>query len=169
MALQRETDTRPNLIFLTVGCSNSTVVMRMLAAMGWNLADADERYAESVSCRAVNMRNPFNAADAQKALAALPQPWAIKDPRFSEKLDKWLPVLIPYRPFLLWVTKDQAYVRQSFVRRFNARPQYADQRLRWCGTYFAGWPWGKLRLDVDQIAAAVRLFDPGRAFLHAND
>jgi len=160
--------TKPNLILLTVGCSNSSVVMRMLKELGWNVGDADAEYAESVSVRACN-RRPFNAPAARKALAALPQPWAVKDPRFCETLRLWRPLLEPYRPFLLWVTKDHAYVRQSFVRRFNAKPERADQRLRWCETYFAGWSWGKLRLDVDQIAAAVRLFDPGRAFLHATD
>lgn len=162
---------RPNIVFLTVGCSNSTIAMRMLGALGWNLADADDQFAESVSVRAVNgKRNRtklFDATAADKALAALPQPWAIKDPRFCETLRFWRPLLEPYRPFLLWVTKDHDYVRASFERRFKMPAQWADNRLKWCQTYFAGWPWGKLKLDTDQIAAAVSLFNPARAFAHA--
>lgn len=164
---------RPNIVFLTVGSSNSTVLMRMLGELGWHLGDADEQFAESVSVRNVNGRRfkpgSFDADAARKALSALPQPWAVKDPRFCETLRLWRPLLEQYRPFLLWVTKDHAYVRASFARRFKASPEWADKRLKWCETYYAGWPWGKLRLDVDQIAAAVKLFDPGRAFLHATD
>ena len=160
---------KPNIVLLTVGCSNSSIVMRMLGAMGWNLGDADEKYAESVSVRAVNMRRPFDIMAAYDAIESLPQPWAVKDPRFCEHLPVWRPILLHYKPVLLWVTKDHAYVRQSFKRRFNADPARADERLRKCQQHFTGWPWGKLRLDVDQIAAAVKLFDPGRAFLHATD
>lgn len=159
--------TKPNILLLTVGCSNSSIVMRMLEQLGWNLGDADDKYAESVSCRAVNMRRPFVVGDAVDALAALPQPWAIKDPRFCETLPAWKPLLIRYKPFLLWVTKDLAYVKASLVRRFGARPAWADERMHRCQTHYATWPYGRLKIDVGQIAAAVRLFDPARAFAHA--
>lgn len=164
---------RPNVVFLTVGCSNSSVVTRMLEAMGWNLGDVRPVFAENNAVHQVNRRCawkgwPFNADAARQALAGLPQPWVVKDPKFCETLKHWLPLFTPYRPLLLWVTKDMEYVKASYARRFPHEfgPGYPEKRFRWCETYFDRWPWGKLRLDVDQIAAAVRLFDPDRIYAH---
>jgi hypothetical protein len=158
---------KPNVVLLTTGCANSTVTARMLGALGWNLGDADEEYAESVSVRAVNVKEPFDAKAARAALAGLPQPWVAKDPRFARTLRHWLPLLAPYRPLLLYVTKNLAYVRASMARRFGMDTGTADRRAKWCESYFASWPWAKLQLDADQIAAAVRLFDPDRPYRHA--
>lgn len=156
-----------NIVLLTVGCSNSTIAMKMLEQLGWNLGDADDQYAESVSVRRVNMNVMgdigANIQQAQRAVATLPQPWALKDPRFADTMPWWKPVLRPYKPLLLWVTKDHEYVRASFKRRFSLPAARADQRLESCEVIFDMWEFPKIKLDADQISAAVRLFDPDRS------
>lgn len=160
---------KPNLLLLTTGCANSSIVMRQLAALGWNLGTVD-KFAEHVPIRRLNhpaeRSKRLDEAAAAKVLAALPQPWAIKHPTFSYTLQYWHGVLEPYRPFLLWVTKDLEYVGRSFKRRFNLNPRTAVVRHNLCQGHFDHWPYGKLQLDADQIAAAVRLFDPDRSRLH---
>lgn len=159
--------TRPNLILLTVGSSNSTVVIRMLGKLGWNLGQVDGVYSEHVEAHRINRRvhggRGFAEASAEKMLADLAPPWAIKDPLFAHTLRLWRPFLEPYRPALLWITKDLSYVRQSFRRRFNMPESLATRRHQWCEAYFAGWPWGKLQIDADEISRAVELYDPARS------
>lgn len=152
---------RPNVVVLGLGHANTTITTRQLGALGWNLGDADQEYAESVSVRAVNEQWDQDAAI--EALAALPQPWAVKDPRFSRgMLHRWLPLLLPYRPLLLWMTKDLADVIASYERREHERPMVADlpRWLAYCEDQFIRWPWAKLRIDASQVAESCRLFVP---------
>lgn len=162
---------KPNIIFLTVGCSNSSVVTRMIEAMGWHLGNIRPEFAEHKELHRINYlaswkRRPFNLSAAKSLLATLPQPWVLKDPKFCETLKHWMPLFEPYRPLLFWLTKRMDYVEQSYQRRFPGefKPGYASRRYRWCQSYFADWPYAKLQMDVDQIAAAVRLFDPDRIY-----
>src|SRR6185437_9108184 len=79
---------RPNVLVYGVGHSGTTILTRMLFALGWNSADADEQYAESVSIRDLNRRllsdrgKEIDRSGLTAALSALPDPWALKDPRF---------------------------------------------------------------------------------------
>lgn len=159
---------KPNIILLTVGCANSTTTMRQLQALGWQLGPADNDYAEIPSIRRHNssiIRGwPMATNYLAELLAGLDTPWALKDPRFAHTLDHWKPLLADYRPLLLWVTKDLAYVRESFRRRFQLDSELADKRQRLCQLHFDAWPYAKLQLDAAQIAAAAELFDPVRAF-----
>jgi hypothetical protein len=168
-----------DIVYLTVGSSNSSVITRMIAALGWHLGDVPAsgpraEFAEHDGVHWINRavtrgRRPFDAKRAAAVLAALPRPWCLKDPKFCETLAHWRPLFGPYRPLLLWVTKDPAYVRASYARRWPGEfaAAYADKRLAMCQRHFAAWPWAKLKLDVDQIAAAVSLFDPARSARHA--
>ncbi len=112
---------RPNIVVLGVGHSNTSITTRQLFALGWNAGDADAEFAESVSVRDINLQiaktGEFSLREAREALAALPKPWAVKDPRFCKTLQLWLPALAPYEPLLLWVRKDLDVVRDSYRRR----------------------------------------------------
>ena len=46
-----EVDGRPNIVVLGVGNSGTTIVTKMLHALGWQATDADETFAESVRLR----------------------------------------------------------------------------------------------------------------------
>lgn len=161
------TDGKPNVVLLTVGCANSTLTVRQLQSLGWNAGDVDDTYAEHCGVDRVNRDvvngRRFDREIAEKLIAQLPEPWVVKDPKFSQTLRDWQDVLAPYRPLLLYVTKDLDYVKQSYARRFHLPPELAEKRLQWCETYFANWPFGKLRLSAEQIGAACSLFDPARA------
>lgn len=167
--VQRPPVSRPNLVVLGVGHANTSITTRQLAALGWNLGDADRAFAESVAVRAVNRRaiagKRFDAPAAAAALRRLPAPWVVKDPRFAETLAHWLPVMLPYRPLLLWVTKDDARVVESYVRRgvraHRAAALVAARRLA-CRRHFERWPWPKLQVDAEQVRAAAAMFDLSR-------
>lgn len=162
---------KPNIVFLTVGCSNSTVITRMLEAMGWNLGRVRPVFAEHQGIHNINRiaawkKGLFNVQQAKAIIDGLPQPWVVKDPKFCETLKHWQPLFAPYQPLLLWVTKNLDYVEKSYARRFPGefKPGYVRTRTKWCETYFQNWPWAKFTIDVDQIAAAVRLFQPDRTY-----
>lgn len=157
-----------NVIFLTTGSANSTVCMKMLQSLGWNLGNADDKYAEHIGIRRLNIRSmksgTFETEAAKRTLAKLPEPWAVKDPRFCHTLQHWQPLLEPYRPLLLWVTKRLDYVQESMTRRFNTPDGRAVERDRLAQGHFLQWPWTKWKCDVDRIAEAVQLFDPARLY-----
>jgi hypothetical protein len=79
-------DGRPNIVVLGVGNSGTTIVTKMLHALGWQAADADETFGESVRLREINESGDFSGA--AEYLAGLPQSWAIKDPRFVRTLGR---------------------------------------------------------------------------------
>lgn len=162
---------RPNIVLQTVGCSNSTIIIRMMQSLGWNLGGIDATYAENMVIARINsdvMRGrPPGKAAAVKSLESLPAPWIIKDPKFCHTLRWWAGAFDPYKPLLLWVTKDHDYVRRSFRRRFNLPETLADQRRQLCQSHYEGWAWGKIKISAEQISAAVRLFDPERSAAHS--
>lgn len=158
---------KPNILLLTTGCGNSTIVMRQLAALGWNLGDVD-KYAENVRVRAINYAilkgKAFDRKAAAGILGGLPQPWAIKHPEFAHTLPHWHELFAAYCPAMLWITKDIAYVRQSFHRRFNMDPSLADRRHELCAGHYEAWPYAKFRFDVSQLDAAFAMYDATRSF-----
>ncbi len=106
---------RPNIVVLGVSNSGTTIVTKMLHALGWQAADADETFAESVRPRGINESRDFSGA--AEYVAGLPQPCAIKDPRLVRTLGRWQPFLVPYKPLLLWVIRDRESVLESKRKR----------------------------------------------------
>lgn len=162
---------RPCVVVLGVGHANTTITARQLRALGWELGDADEEYAESVSVREINRRllatGQFDRQAAEHALSRLPEPWALKDPRFAETLSWWLPALCEYEPLLLWVTKRSDRVAESYVRHEGMTAEQAAirvaEREQACAAHFSWWPWSRLQLDAAQIGEAADLFDLARS------
>lgn len=167
--------TKPNLIVLTIGRSGSSILTKMLMAAGWNCPRADEEFAEHVQARTLNSQTiagrTFDATAAASILNGMPAPWVLKDPRFTWTLRHWKPLLEPYRPTLVYIVRDMESVEESFRRQkwgHDGRDGYefsgvplAKQR-QWCDNYFDGWPWGKIRVEYEQLHAALRLFDVSR-------
>lgn len=84
---------RPNIVILGVGHSGTTVLARMLGALGWSLAETDEDYAEPPKVRELNTEAKRSGQLDTSAYRALPRatPWVVKDPRFVWTLDLWRP------------------------------------------------------------------------------
>ena len=154
----------PNIIVLAVGHANTTITARQLQSLGWHLGDVDEEFAENIAVRAVNdtwrRTGRFDRDAAKAAVTALPQPWAAKDPRFARGcLVHWLPVLAPYRPLLVRVTKDTETVYQSYRRRGELVTR--DKIRRWesiAQHQCEQWPWEKLSIDAENIGEACELW-----------
>jgi len=159
----------PNAIVLTPGHTGSSIVTWMLHSLGWNAPpDADE-FAEPVAIRRLNERclseGRLDERAAQQALAQLPQPWALKDPRFADTLRHWLSLLGPYRPALLYLTKPLDEVRASCIRR-GERLDVAEARFHRCAEIVRRWPWRTHTLDYHALRRAVAGFDAAR---HGHD
>ncbi|WP_164104238.1 hypothetical protein [Candidatus Laterigemmans baculatus] len=155
--MESELIDRPNIVLLTVGHTGSTVLSKMLGTLGWNLADADDEYGESVSVRNCNIAKAWGKIPS--VLAALPEPWVIKDPRFCEHLERWMPGLERYSPTLVWLTRDSNDTRDSHTRRGESE-SLLNRRLMAAKRHFELWTGQKLRLDYDQVKAAASLFRP---------
>lgn len=146
---------RPNIVVLGVGHANTTITTRQLEALGWNLGNADQQYAEHI---AVRLYNSSGYGSQVQILKSIPQPWAIKDPRFAYgTLHQWIPALAPYTPTLLWVTKNIKALQQSYLRRGEDHSRLVDW-LTYCQDQFNRWPWAKITVDASEICRAVGLW-----------
>lgn len=159
-------DVKPNIIVMGVGHSGTTILTRLLTAFGWHAGkDVDEEYFEDRRIRALNEDSCLTeqlAANAAYVLSAIPQPWALKDPRFCETLSLWLPHLEPYRPLLLWIVRDPAAVEASYERRGEPdvmRGMTRDDNIAHAAAVWNAWPWAKLRVSHEQIVAAAAMVD----------
>ncbi|QDT05461.1 Glycosyl transferase family 2 [Rubripirellula lacrimiformis] len=161
----------PSLIVLAVGHSGTTIVTRMLQQMGWNLGPADQEFAEHATIRDLNERyiqtGRWDGRAALAALQELPQPWVIKDPRFVSTLHRWLPVIakLASKPTLLQLRRDRDALRASYRRRgapgdLDFR---LDQMIRDRDRQYDRWPYARLTLEYESVAAAVMTFDLNRA------
>lgn len=157
---------RPNIVVLGIGHSGTSVVTRMLHALGWNAGDADEEFAESVSIREINeaLLSKRESACPESVLARLGQPWAIKDPRMVETLNLWIPFLAIYNPALIWLTRDESAVTDSHDRRGERiRSGSYHRAYAKCVEHFRDWTGPKIRIEFEQIREAVRFFDIPRS------
>ena len=155
--------TKPNVILFGVGHSGTSIATRMIHALGWNPADADKLYSESVSVRRMNeaaLVGIFDLDQAKDILKSLGQPWAIKDPRFVRTIDDWMPAFADYQPFLVWLVRDHDAVRGSYRKRDEVDPYdlTIEKAFELAAKAFTSWPWCKTRLEYERIAAAIRLF-----------
>jgi len=163
---------RPNVLVYGVGHSGTTILTRMLFALGWQRGDADEQYAESVSVRELNRQllsargKPSVRAALSAALAALPEPWALKDPRFHRReiLERWLPAFaeLDRPPVLLWIRRDAEATIASYAARedhYADTPEGFEAAERWARHGYDLWPWAKLEIRYEDLASAVGLFD----------
>ena len=159
-------DGRPNIVVLGVGNSGTTIVTKMLHALGWQAADADETFGESMRLRDINESGDFSGA--AEYLAGLPQPWAIKDPRLVRTLGRWQPFLAPYKPLLLWVIRDREAVleskRKRGVPRESASGQF-DSLIRQAGRLYAAWAGPKCWVEYERLADAVGSWRDGNGRL----
>lgn len=159
---------KPNIILIGVGHSNTTLTVRQLIQLGWqpNLDWLDEGYQEPVDIRLINQDYLETREFKNIPLNRLNQPWVLKDPRWTRVprgadkscLDMWLPSLTPYKPVLLWVTKDKVTVAASYETRGEGTNGMA-QNYQWCEAQYQRWVGPKLRLQAEDIARASMLFD----------
>jgi glycosyltransferase involved in cell wall biosynthesis len=157
---------KPNVVVLGVGHSGTTILTRMLHAAGWNTPDADEEFEECVWMREMNLElihlGRFNASHAMRRVKELPQPWAVKDPRFVSTLNVWTPLFAELEnpPALVRVVRNSDDVKRSYLRRgFRGNiHDIIDLRLRQCEKQYANWPWARLTVQYEQLRTAAGLF-----------
>ena len=84
---------RPNILLFGVGHSGTSIVAKIIRALGWNLGEADG-FSENVAVRGINAQLlGGRIPEPQKVLGLLrdlPAPWLVKDPRFVLTLEHWI-------------------------------------------------------------------------------
>jgi hypothetical protein len=156
----------PNIVLLTVGHTGSSLVAGLLSALGWTIPTCDPEYNEPRLIRDTNEAlcgGIFEAESLPEILRSFPRPWLLKDPRFCETLEAWLPAFAETKPLLLWLERDRPAVEASWLRRPNEPLEVLDQRLAAAERHFAYWPWAKQRIGFEDIGAAIGGFDRARA------
>tara|TARA_R110002049_G_scaffold285698_1_gene466748 strand:+ start:156320 stop:157981 length:1662 start_codon:yes stop_codon:yes gene_type:complete len=166
----------PNVVILGVGHSGTSVLAKMLHRCGWESGEADETFGETISIRRLNqqaMRSGRLPDAATTALQSLPEPWAIKDPRFVYTLRYWLPLLARMKrpPALIMIQRNPQDVIKSYQRRGAPGDieSMVSQRIHLAQGEFRRWPWTKLTVDYEKLSRAVELFDPLRSVRSATD
>lgn len=166
---------KPNIVVLGVGHSGTTVFTRQIAALGWNLCDADDTFAESVSVRAVNEQfvagGEFSWKEARAVYKQLRSPWVIKDPRFVLAIEKWRSVWQHNPPLLVYLSRDVEQLENSYRRRGECFPDGRPgafgrplaELVDKARLYYRRWPWWKITFDFGDFNDAVGLFDPTAA------
>ena len=156
---------KPNVIVMGVGHSGTTILTRMLIALGWQANDADEEFAESVSVRKLNefaWRHGSLPGPAGEQISTMRTPWVLKDPRFCETLSLWTPLLFEKKPTLIWITRDPNELEMSYKRRGESsiiRGKTREQNLRNAAKQYSEWPFAKIHVSLEKIKRAVSLFD----------
>lgn len=160
---------KPNIVILTIGCSGSTILCRMLEQLGWNLPDADQ-YAEHREFRKMNddilLRRNIPAIHRQNAMIRrLTQPWILKDPRFVWT-QQWWPQL--NGSFLIWIEREVDAVEKSLRRKGwmqespdgpRLRGRTLAEHKRQCEKIFEKcWRGPRLHITYEQLQSAVGLF-----------
>lgn len=159
----------PPIVLLTPGHTGSSVTAGLLSLLGWHLPDNDPEFNEPRHIRELNdsIRMGFSV-DLAGAIAELPRPWLLKDPRFCETLEHWLPHLAESRPLLLWLDRDPDAVRASWQRRGESL-ELLDRRVTLCERHWRFWPWAKTRVRLEDLAGWALSIEPARASRIAQD
>lgn len=159
---------KPNIIVMGVGHSGTSILAKMLLAMGWQGGEVDDEYTENIEFRRINEQatsNQFDSQSAQTLLRSLKNPWVLKDPRFCEQGLKWLPLLRHHTPLLIWITRNPDSLEASYTKRGEGpiiRGLTREQTFQKAQIVFERWPHAKIRISLEEIAKAVSLFDVGR-------
>lgn len=159
-----------NIVVLGIGGSSTSLVTRALCKMGWHTGAVYEQYYENLEIKKLNLEmaegKVLRDNDRKfEILANLKQPWVIKDPRFHETLRDWLPALHPYKPLLLYLTRDMAQLRSSWLSKPSDKEWIANLPLlkERCDQYYWAWPWDRVSIDVSQLTEALADYDYTKA------
>lgn len=171
-------DDRPNIIVVGVGHSGTTILVRLLEALGWNAPAAGDRFAEHARIRNLNRyalkHDTLQMGRVKRVVAALEehQPWVIKDPRFTVTLHLWEQIFAP-PPLVLRITKDLAKVKASYRKRGemirgkpgnrwqgSKRGLTVEEQVKLLEQQLTGWPGPIITVDYAQIAKVTEIFEP---------
>ena len=176
---EQQSGSAPNVFVLGVGHSGTTILTRMLFALGWHAGGegltADDEFAEHEGIRACNrfaMEHGHLPPEATQMLEQIPVPWAVKDPRMVITLQLWadnIQAAGDPLPCLLWIARDLEAVRESHVRRgefvrggVGSHGHTIEQLHDLAAGQFDSWRGPKLRLEYKALTNAVKLFNPER-------
>lgn len=160
---------RGPLVVLGVGHSGTTIIAKMLAALGWGVHNSDPEYFEDRRVREVNAELlAGRRADPLQALQKLSPGWLIKDPRLVVTMPAWLeafartaPLYGP--PLLVYIERNAEQVLASYRRRGESVDEFhtgygVPELLTIAERRFQEWPYRKVRIRFEHLEAAVGLF-----------
>ena len=146
-----------NVLIHGVGHSGTRLFAAMAAALGWNTGKVNGTH-ETKELNRLNklILRGVGCGKAQKQfLASLPSPWAIKCTRTVVTLDKWLPLLKPYKPAMLYVTRHPDAMSKTHRRPIAAKRSLGHKVSELCEIareQYDAWPWQKWHVTFEQVA-----------------
>ncbi len=142
--------TTPNIVVLGVDHSGTTLVTRILEALGWQNPDADS-YHENTEFRKINeaiLSGCYHPARRQSwfrhyRLVTTSGPWVLKDPRLYATWDYWSDMFLAANVFLVALRRSIGDMETSYRTRHQAP----------CGFYgtFSGLPLRRVQSRVTEI------------------
>jgi len=170
---------RPNLVVVGVGHSGTTILTKMLQALGWCAVGADARYLENTKVREANRQALTKETLPVVLIADIinelneNEPWVIKDPRFTVTLYLWKNVFTRLNsfPVVINISKDLSSVKDSYIRRkeiVKGKPGNkwkgaltgftVDEQVEMLDTQLAAWQFPVIDLNYSQLKEATNLF-----------
>jgi hypothetical protein len=128
---------------------------------------SDDALACDDRCGQVTQFRKVGPSEFNVALANIPAPWVIKDPRLVLTWDDWLPAFSKYKPLVLLVERDLARMRKTYSKYkfhdFRIYGRDVADLVRIARSHYATYDGPKLKIRYEQLADAVRCFDLSRA------
>ena len=164
-----------NIVIMTIGCSGSTILVRMLQQMGWNAPD--DKYMENPDIRqlndgVLNSKEKFHRERAQPIIEVLPEPWVLKDPRFIQTFQHWQPILDDRKNCLIYLSRSIPAIKESLAKRgwgyrsgkkMILRGVTLEELGKLCWANFAQWRGPKVAFSYEKLKEAIGLFDLERS------
>jgi hypothetical protein len=161
-----------DVVVFGVGHSGTSLLTKMIHALGWSPNDADATFAESVRMREINRHLlagaplPAQMAASLEFVRSLSRPFAVKDPRLVETLWHWTEVFatLQLAPMLIMVERNYEAIAQSYTDRNEfvqgkpgTRNRTLDEMLELAEANYVRWPYPKLRIRYEKLVEAALL------------
>lgn len=161
---------RPPIVVFGVGHSGTTILTKMIAALGWKVPNNDAEYYEPEEIRAANIAMlSGREVDATGILRKLKADFLIKDPRMVVTLPQWTPAFAATAskfgsPLLIWIIRNPDDVAKSYERRGEPlddsyQGMSVSELEALAFRRFQEWPWAKVQVRYEDLAAAVGLWE----------
>ena len=161
-----------NIIVLTIGCSGSSILVKMLQQLGWRTPYSDKEYAECVPFRELNqkiLQKTYQTKELYELIEVFPSnPWVIKDPRLIMTFATWKPILDNSKNCLLYLSRDADKIENSLMRRgwgtvYNGKQHLYRRSMttlqKLALQHLDSWSGPKIHIDFNQLKSAISLFD----------
>lgn len=158
-----------DIIVYGVGHSGTSVVTKMLLALGWKAgSNMDDFHSEDIDVRDINdiiRKQGINdelKVKMRQIIQSYPKPFVIKDPRFIWTIKEWTEIFeeLNIHPLLLNIQREPEAIYKTHQRKNEVITlEEIGKRQVLAAEGYHNWPWGKASISYQNVKAASALFD----------